>query len=222
MGCDTSWRRRVLDHLVLWQASRALWKNDMERFKQQQKDARKSGRAPDSMGPPPTGFALLPWLLMGMGSFSNLLQGKTPNPWIGGIGLLAFNSLYIYVTFRSFVKEKRQERSTRVALLLMALLTTGLAVGYGGNWLMFFPLLGLATGAVVRGPWLGRTGLALAAFAAGVAALRDGKDAVTIGYGTVRATMEAAAVLSLSGARPELYDARAESALPGVGADVLP
>ncbi|MET7472752.1 sensor histidine kinase [Streptomyces sp. NPDC005648] len=216
MDCDITWRRRVLDQLVVWQASRALWKNDMERFKQQQKTARKGGKVPDSMGPPPTGFALLPWLLMGMGSFSNLLQGKTPSPWIGGIGLLAFNSLYIYVTFRSFVKEKREERSTRVALLLMALLTTGLAIGYGGNWLMFFPLLGLATGAVLRGPWLGRTGLALAAFAAGVAVLRDGADAVTIGYGTFLSTMVTAAILSLSEAVRELQAAREKLALQAV------
>ena len=64
---------------------------------------RKSGEpGPDEMGPPPSGFAMLPWLLMGMGAFSNLVQGKTPNPWIGGLGLLAFNSLYIYVVFRAF------------------------------------------------------------------------------------------------------------------------
>lgn len=88
---------------------------------------------------------------MGMGAFSNLLQGETPNPWIGGLGLLTFNSLYIYVTFRAFVKQTREARSTRLALVLMGLVTCGLALGYGGSWLYFFPLLGLATGAVLRG-----------------------------------------------------------------------
>jgi len=216
MDCGMTWRRKVLCRLEVWQASRALWKSDMERFKEQQKAARKGGKVPDSMGPPATGFALLPWLLMGMGSFSNLLQGKTPNPVIGGVGLLAFNSLYIYVTFRSFVKEKREERSTRAALLVMALLTTGLAIGYGGNWLMFFPLLGLATGAVVRGPWLGRTGILLAAFAALVTALRGGSDPGSIGYGTFLSTMVTAAILSLSEAVRQLQAAREKLALQAV------
>jgi two-component system, NarL family, sensor histidine kinase DesK len=53
---------------------------------------KKTARPPEGVGPP--GYALLPWLLMGMGAFANLVQGKTPNPWVGGIGLLAFNSLY--------------------------------------------------------------------------------------------------------------------------------
>jgi hypothetical protein len=29
------------------------------------------------MGPAPSGFSMLPWLLMGMGAFSNLVQGST-------------------------------------------------------------------------------------------------------------------------------------------------
>ena len=32
---------------------------------------------------------------MGLGAFSNIIQGKTGNPWLAGLGLLAFNSLYI-------------------------------------------------------------------------------------------------------------------------------
>jgi two-component system sensor histidine kinase DesK len=199
-----SWIRGIACQLDGWRAARARWRADMERFK----EAHRRGEKPEHPGPPPTGFALLPWLLMGMGAFSNIFQGKTPNPVIGSIGLLAFNSLYIYVTFRSFHKQRREETSTRVALLLMFLLTTGLAVGYGGNWLMFFPLLGLATGAVVRGPWLGRTGILLAVYAAAVSAFRDGSDAVNIGYGTFLSTMVTAAILSLSEAVRELQAAR--------------
>lgn len=167
----------------------------------------------DHPGPPPTGFALLPWLLMGMGSFSNLLQGRTPDPWIGGLGLLAFNSLYVYVTFRAFDRAKRQSVSTRVALGLMGVLTTGLALGYGGSWLMFFPLLGLATGAVLRGPWLGRTGILLAVYAGAVSGVQDGwEDATSIGYGTFISAMVTAAILSLSEAVRELRAAREELA----------
>ncbi|MEU6554865.1 sensor histidine kinase [Streptomyces sp. NPDC046915] len=211
-----AWWRQALGQAEGWQVARAQWKKDMERFKAQQRTARKKGQVPEHPGPPPTGFALMPWLLMGMGSFSNLLQGKTPNPWIGGLGLLAFNSLYVYVAFRAFHKEKREETSTRVALLLMALVTTGLAIGYGGNWLMFFPLLGLATGATVRGPWLGRAGILLSTFAGTVSGFRDGEDAVTIAYGTFLSTMVTAAILSLSEAVRDLRAAREELARQAV------
>lgn len=195
--------------------ARARRRADLRRFRAAQRAARGNGGPPavDHPGPPPTGFALLPWLLMGMGSFSNLLQGRTPNPWVGGLGLLAFNSLYVYVTFRSFDREKRDAVSTRVALALMGLVTTSLALGYGGNWLMFFPLLGLATGATLRGPWLGRTGLLLSGFAALVSGVRDGwGDAVNIGYATFLSSMVTAAILGLSEAVRELRAAREELA----------
>jgi two-component system sensor histidine kinase DesK len=196
-----------------WQAERSRWKADMERFKAEQRAARASGgEMPENPGPPPTGFALLPWLLLGMGAFSNLFQGRTPQPWIGGLGLFVFNSLYIYVTFRAFVKTKREARSTRVALVLMGVVTCALALGYGGSWLYFFPLLGLATGAVLRGPWLGKIGLGLTALAAGVSAVRAGWDAVNIAYGTFLSTMVTAAILSLSEAVRELREAREELA----------
>ncbi|MFH8393131.1 sensor histidine kinase [Streptomyces sp. NPDC018036] len=194
-------------------AERRRWKADMERFKAERRAARRSGAAlPENPGPPPTGFALLPWLLLGMGAFSNLLQGTTPQPWVGGLGLLAFNSLYIYVTFRAFVKTTREARSTRVALVMMGVITCALALGYGGSWLYFFPLLGLATGAVVRGPWLGRIGLGLTALAAAVSAVRAGWDAVNVAYGTFLSTMVTAAILSLSEAVRELRAAREELA----------
>ncbi|MFF4346359.1 sensor histidine kinase [Streptomyces sp. NPDC001530] len=208
-----SWIRGVTCQVNEWRAARARWKADMERFKAEQRAARKSGgKMPENPGPPPTGFALLPWLLMGMGAFSNLLQGETPQPWIGGLGLLTFNSLYVYVTFRAFVKETRESRSTRVALVLMGLVTCGLAIGYGGSWLYFFPLLGLATGAVLRGPWLGQIGLGVTALAAVVSFFRAGWDAVNVAYGTFLSTMVTAAILSLSEAVRELRAAREELA----------
>ncbi|OIK02677.1 two-component sensor histidine kinase [Streptomyces sp. MUSC 14] len=197
-----------------WKAEHDSWKAEHERFVAAAKAAKKAGRAPavDHPGPPPTGFALLPWLLMGMGSFSNLLQGKTPNPLIGGLGLALFNSLYVYVTFRSFDRRKREAVSTRVALVIMALVTTGLALGYGGNWLLFFPLLGLATGAAMRGPWLGRTGILLASYAGAIAGVRDGSNAADIAYGTFLSSMVTAAILGLSEAVRELRAAREELA----------
>ncbi|MGW0631232.1 sensor histidine kinase [Streptomyces sp. NPDC002758] len=207
-----SWWSKGSCQLGAWRTGRAEWREDMDRFRAAQKEARKNGEVPEHPGPPPTGFALLPWLLLGLGSLSNLLQGQTPNPWIGGLGLLTFNSLYIYVVFRAFDKQKREEVSTRVALLLMALVTCALAVGYGGNWLLFFPLLGLATGAILRGPRLGQIGLALSALAGSVSGVREGWDAVNIAYSTFLATMVTAAILSLAEAVRELRAAREELA----------
>jgi|UniRef100_A0AAU3HY18 two-component system sensor histidine kinase DesK len=208
-----SWMRGIGCQVRALRADRRRWKADMERFKAERRAARGSGGGtPEYPGPPPTGFALLPWLLMGMGAFSNLFQGRTPQPWVGALGLFVFNSLYIYVTFRAFVKSKREARSTRVALVLMGVITFALALGYGGSWLFFFPLLGLATGAVVRGPWLGRIGLGLTAVAAAVSVVRAGWDAVNVAYGTFLSTMVTAAILSLSEAVRELREAREELA----------
>ncbi|WP_371659597.1 sensor histidine kinase [Streptomyces sp. NBC_00280] len=207
------WMREAACQVGEWRAERARWRSDMARYKAARRAARKSGdRLPEDPGPPPTGFALLPWLLMGMGSFSNLLQGRTPLPWIGAVGLLTFNSLYIYVTFRAFAKKTRDARSTRVALVVMGAVTCALAIVYGGSWLYFFPLLGLATGAVMRGPWLGRTGLALTALAATVSSVREGWDALNVAYGTFLSTMVTAAILSLTEAVRELRAAREELA----------
>ncbi|MEU6671536.1 sensor histidine kinase [Streptomyces sp. NPDC046727] len=207
----TWWQRLRCRQAAVWQ-ERRTWRAELDRFKA----ARRSGTDPSAVehpGPQPTGFSLLPWLLLGMGSFSNLIQGETPNPWIGGLGLLAFNSLYVHVTFRAFDRRRREATSTRVALGLLGLVTTGLALGYGGNWLMFFPLLGLATGAVLRGPWLGRVGLALTLYAGGVSWLRGGWDeASNIAYATFISSMVTAAILGLSEAVRELRAAREELA----------
>ncbi|MEU3843365.1 histidine kinase [Streptomyces sp. NPDC028635] len=187
----------------------------MARFRASQRETRgtrRCGKQEENPGPPPSGFTLLPWLLMGLGAFSNVFQGRTSNPWIGGLGLLAFNSLYIYVVFRAFDKQKRQERSTRVALGLMAAVTCGLAVGYGDGWLLFFPLLGLATGSVVRGPRVKAVGAAVAVLAGAVSYAHDGWDGMTIAYATWTSTMVTAAILSLSEAVRELRAAREELA----------
>ncbi|MFF9129934.1 sensor histidine kinase [Streptomyces sp. NPDC014806] len=206
------WRDGIGCRLRAWRDATARSKAEMACFRAAQQEARRTGRALEHPGPPPSGFTLLPWLLMGLGAFSNLFQGKTPNPWIGGIGLLAFNSLYIYVVFRAFDKKKRQERSTRLALLLMAALTCGLAAAYGDNWLLFFPLLGLATGAAVRGPRLKEAGTAVAVLAGAVSYAHEGWGGTTIAYATWISTMVTAAILSLSEAVRDLRAAREELA----------
>ncbi|MFI1027051.1 sensor histidine kinase [Streptomyces sp. NPDC020951] len=196
-----------------WTAAREQrrrWKAGRERCRDGQ--VSEDCEAVQDPGPPANGFSLLPWLLMGMGAFSNLFQGEAANPWIGGLGLLTFNSLYVYIAFRSFVKPAREATSTRVALVLMGLVTCGLALGYGGNWLLFFPLLGLATGAVLRGPQLRTLGTAVAVLAGAVSCVHDGWGGLTIAYATWISTMVTAAILSLSEAVRELRAAREELA----------
>ncbi|WP_181797274.1 sensor histidine kinase [Streptomyces sp. WELS2] len=209
----TGWRG-PLDRGAARQRARERWRERRECVRTARRARREGGKSgAGHPGPPPTGFTLLPWLLLGMGAFSNVIQGDTPNPWIGALGLLAFNSLYVHVTFRAFDRAKRESVSTRVALGLLGLVTTGLALGYGGNWLMFFPLLGLATGATLRGPWLGRAGLLLTLYAGAISWLRAGWDEGTsIAYATFLSSMVTAAILGLSEAVRELRAAREELA----------
>lgn len=176
------------------------------------RDAREEGVLEEPPGPPPTPVALLPWLLLGMGAISNLFQGETPDPLLGGLGLFVFNSCYIYVTVRSFVKEKREAPSTRVALAVMTLVTCGLAGWYGGNWLLFFPLLGLAAGAALRGRRLREAGLALGLLAGAAAVRHDGWGGLDIAYATWISTVVTAVILTLAETVRELRAAREELA----------
>ncbi|MGW8888990.1 sensor histidine kinase [Streptomyces sp. NPDC055749] len=186
-----------------------------KRAKACRKAEKRTGRSPEHMGPP-NGLSLLPWLLMGMGSFSNLVQGKTPNPWVGIVGIVAFNSLYIYVVFRAFDKRAREAPSTRWALVAMGVVTCTLALAYGGSWLLFFMLLGLATGSVVRGRHLGPVVLGLSALAGLIAGFRDGWGAINIAYGTFISAMVTAAILALSETVKELRETREELARSAV------
>ncbi|WP_217252435.1 histidine kinase [Streptomyces sp. AC602_WCS936] len=197
--------RRISCRLDAWQLAR-----------QSQAD-----EGPDRIGPPPTGFTLLPWLLLGLGSLANILQGHTSNPWLGVLGLFAFNTLYIYVAFRSFDQRLRTSTPTRLALAAMTLLTSALSLAYGGTWLLFFLLLGLAAGAALRGRWLGRWGFALAALAGTVGGLKDGWTGLNIAYGTFLSTMVTAAILSLSDAVRQLRAAREELATRAVAEERL-
>ncbi|MET9757614.1 histidine kinase [Streptomyces sp. NPDC006372] len=214
-----SWTRKVRCHVAGTRAAvrqaREHQRNyaaNKNRLKAEWRAARRAGELPENPGPPPSGFTLLPWLLMGMGAFSNLFQDQTPNPWIGGLGLLTFNSLYIYVAFHAFDKERREARSTGVALALLAAVTCGLAAGYGGNWLLFFPLLGLATGAALRLSHLRPASTAVAVLAGAVSCFHDGWGGLDIAYATWISTMVTAAIMRLSEAVRELRAAREELA----------
>ncbi|OKI36069.1 histidine kinase [Streptomyces sp. TSRI0281] len=177
------------------------------------REARAKRRACRRPGPPGP-YTLLPWLLLGLGAFSNLWQGRTPNPWIGGLGLLTFNSLYVSVVFRGFNERTRESATSYRLLAAMAAITFALAIGYGGSWLLFFPLLSLACGTILRGRRLA-VGLITLSGAAVVVSVWRGDHASepwTIGYGTFLSGAVTAALLTLSETVMELRATRQELA----------
>lgn len=175
---------------------------------------RKEHRRPGPPGP----YVLLPWLLLGLGAFSNLFQGDTPNPWVGGIGLFAFNSLYIAVVVRGFNKRARSSPLTYVLLAALTAVTLGLAIGYGGSWLLFFPLLSLACGTILRSRRLVLGLLCLAVLACLVAVWRGDSAGApwTLAYGTFISGAVTAALLTLSETVMELRSTRQELARTAV------
>ncbi|MGW2348181.1 sensor histidine kinase [Actinacidiphila glaucinigra] len=172
---------------------------------------------------PPTRFTFLPWLLMGVGALSHLLQGEAANPWLGGLGLLAFNSLYIGVVFTSLDPRTARGKVPRRYLLALAAVTYALAIGYGGSWLVFFPLLSLAVGIVVRGRRMGPVLVALAVSAGIVSGLRSGDiwEGVSIGYGSLISGLVTAAMLTLFDAVTQLRATRQELARNAVAEERL-
>ncbi|AZM64796.1 MULTISPECIES: sensor histidine kinase [unclassified Streptomyces] len=183
----------------------ARWHPGRRGSGKEEERAQEAGEVPDVV-------RLLPWLLLGMGAFSNLFQGTTPNPWIGAAGLLAFNSLYIFVACGAHPCGRYETRSRQVALGLLAAVTCALAIGYGGGWLLFFPLLGLATGVVLRGRRLAVAAAAVTVVAGAVSFAHDGWGGLTILYVTAISTMVTATLLRLAETVRELRAAREELA----------
>ncbi|MFD4316626.1 sensor histidine kinase [Streptomyces sp. NPDC058548] len=165
----------------------------------------------------PSGLSLLPWLLMGVGAFSHLLGGEAPNPWIGGLGLFAFNTLYIAIVIRAFHPPSREAPLTWVLLATLGALTFSLAIGYGREWLLLFPLLGLAVGAVVRrGKLLTRISLPLVLAVGVVTIWKDDWDSIGVVYGTFISVMVTAAILALDETVRQLRATREELARAAV------
>ncbi|WP_053924859.1 sensor histidine kinase [Streptomyces chattanoogensis] len=169
----------------------------------------------------PTKYAFLPWLLMGLGAFSNIIQGKTSNPWLAGLGLLAFNSLYISVVWSSFNPRLRDSRRPLIALGLLTAVTFAIALGFRGNWFLFFPLLSLASGTVraLRGKKLAVWLIALSGAAGYFSGWHEGSGpggAFGVGYGTFLSGTVTATVLSLFDTIQELNATRQELARSAV------
>ncbi|MEV7470642.1 sensor histidine kinase [Streptomyces kronopolitis] len=167
----------------------------------------------------PGKYAFLPWLLMGLGAFSNVLQGKTAYPWLAGLGLLAFNSVYITVVWTSFNPRLRDSRRPLYALALLTAITFAIALGFGGDWFLFFPLLSLASGTVraLRGKKLAVWLISLSGAAGYLTGWHDdGPGAFGVGYGTFLSGMVTSTVLSLFDTIQELNTTRQELARSAV------
>ncbi|MGH4027942.1 sensor histidine kinase [Actinomycetota bacterium Odt1-20B] len=212
-GAWSEYRRQRREWKAEWTERKARAKEQAAQTRAEKKCER-SSRA-EEVGPA-SGFALLPWLMMGMGAFTNLVSGEAANPWLGGLGLIVFNSLYINVAFRAFHKKAREAPATKVMLVLMATVTCALGIGYGGNFLMFFPVLGLATGAVLRGKQLAPAAFGLAITAGVIGGVHEGWDAAGYAYGTFISVMVTAAILALSDTVRELRETREELARTAV------
>ncbi|WP_406475772.1 sensor histidine kinase [Streptomyces platensis] len=178
------------------------------------------GRRLRQPGQGPGKYAFLPWLLMGLGAFSNVIQGKSGNPWLAGLGLLAFNSLYISVIWASFNPRLRDSRRPVYALGMLTAVTFAVAIGFGGNWFLFFPLLSLASGTVraLRGKKLALWLITLSGAAGYLTGWHDDDPwgAFGIGYGTFLSGMVTATVLSLFDTIQELNTTRQELARSAV------
>ncbi|MFJ8127369.1 sensor histidine kinase [Streptomyces hydrogenans] len=164
----------------------------------------------------PNGLSLLPWTLMGLGALSHLISGEAANPWLGALGLLVFNTLYIAIVFRALAPSHRDTPVTWALLGALAAVTFALAVGYGREWLLLFPLLGLAVGAVARGGRLRALALPLVAAVGCVTFWRDGWDSVGVVYGTFVSIMVTTAILALNDTVRELRATREELARAAV------
>ncbi|GHF34003.1 two-component sensor histidine kinase [Streptomyces mashuensis] len=149
---------------------------------------------------PVTVRTFLPWPSILIADVVALCQGKVPLPWLGGAGLVAFLGLYFLTVTWGLDEERLHTRQPMLPLAGLAAVTYGLGVGYGGDWLLCFPLLSLAAGVVLRRR---RRQLALVLGLLGTSVgmlsnLHDTpQDSVTIAWGTGLSGMVAAAVLNL-------------------------
>ncbi|MEV5598330.1 sensor histidine kinase [Streptomyces sp. NPDC052496] len=150
-------------------------------------------------GPRPQTF--LPWLLMGIGALSNIISGKDQNTWLAGLGLLAFNSIYIFVVFSAFNPRYRDSRIPLYGFAALAAVTYAITLTFGHAWMLFFPLLSLASGAVraLHGKQHFLVLMVLSGSAGTITGVRfaDHWMSTAIGYGTFLSGMVAATVLNL-------------------------
>ncbi|MEV4438460.1 sensor histidine kinase [Streptomyces sp. NPDC049577] len=168
---------------------------------------------------PPDRRTFMPWLLVLLGDVIDLVRGRVPLPWLGGTGVAAFVALYVTAVSSALDKERRHVRIPVLALAGLIAVTYALSLGYGGDWLLCFPLLSLATGVVLRDRrrWLAAT---MAVFGTSVGVLThfhgSSESSVAVAWGTSLSGLVAAAVLNLFDTVLELRTTREELARSAV------
>ncbi|GHG73508.1 sensor histidine kinase [Streptomyces griseocarneus] len=172
---------------------------------------------------PPGKYAFVPWLFMIAGDVQDLVCGELPLPWLGGAGVVAFAGLYIATVWFGLDRDRLTTRTPRLLLLGLAAVTYALTIGYGGDWLLCFPVLSLAAGVVLRGErlrdqrLLGLTVLGFAGSSGVIAGFHGSwEDSMGTGYGTILSGLVTATVLRLSETVTELRATREELARAAV------
>ncbi|GAA0456940.1 sensor histidine kinase [Streptomyces olivaceiscleroticus] len=174
--------------------------------------------APITFRKGPTPATFMPWLVLGVGAISNTINGEAGNPWLAGAALLVFNSLYVGVVRTAFNPRARETWVPYGLLAALAAVTYTLAIAYGGAWTLFFPLMTLAAGTLLRGKPLFIALFVASASAGSLAGHGSGDpwDASTIGYGTFISGMVTSAVLGLFEANRRLRATEGELARTAV------
>ncbi|MFI9200619.1 sensor histidine kinase [Streptomyces sp. NPDC053048] len=163
---------------------------------------------------PPSRRTFAPWPFFITGDVVDLFQGELPYPWLAGLGVVAFLALYYAAVFTGLDEERRRTRVPLALLAALAVVTYALAIGYGGDWLLCFPLLSLAAGVVLRagsrlGPTLGVLGATVGVL---MASQNTTENILAVVWGTALSGLVAAAVLNLFEANRKLGATREELA----------
>lgn len=163
----------------------------------------------------PTWRTFCPWIFILTGDVVDLFQGKVALPWLGGAGVLAFLALYFVTVVTGLGKQRGESRTPLVALGGLTVVTYAMSIGYGGDWLLCFPLLSLAAGVVLRdrGRWLS---VAMGFFGTTVGVIlsvQSGtQNVLAIAWGTSLSGLVASAILNLSETVAELRATREQLA----------
>ena len=98
----------------------------------------------------PSPVTLYPWLLVAAGAARDAVDGKFHPAWLAGCGLLAFAGLYMAATWVRW--RGSRPRASYPLLAVLGAVTLSLALGFGPEMIVLFPLLSIACGVVV--PWV--------------------------------------------------------------------
>jgi len=98
----------------------------------------------------PSPVTLYPWLLVAAGAARDAVDGKFHPAWLAGCGLLAFAGLYMAATWVRW--RGSRPRASYLLLAVLGAVTLSLALGFGPEMIVLFPLLSIACGVVV--PWV--------------------------------------------------------------------